>query len=100
MRDGKVEIHQTFTYQGEARANAFRNSKPNSQFQKPTSLRWTQEFCLTDVVVVPKFYTGSDHRLLHARFFFSRKGEKTAKYKERTSHQLGSLYYVSRLLER
>ncbi|EYB94061.1 hypothetical protein Y032_0176g561 [Ancylostoma ceylanicum] len=68
----------------------------NSQFQKPTSLRWTWEspggeyhneidhiivnrrFCLTDVGVVPKFYTGSDHRLLRARFFFSRKGEKAA----------------------
>ncbi|EYC17374.1 hypothetical protein Y032_0031g2434 [Ancylostoma ceylanicum] len=74
----------------------------NSQFQKPTSLRWTWEspggeyhneidhiivnrrFCLTDVGVVPKFYTGSDHRLLRARFFFSRKGEKAAKYKKRS----------------
>ncbi|EYC40934.1 hypothetical protein Y032_0589g378 [Ancylostoma ceylanicum] len=74
----------------------------NSQFQKPTSLRWTWEspggeshneidhiivnrrFCLTDVGVVPMFYTGSDHRLLRARFFFSRKGEKAAKYKKRS----------------
>ncbi|EYC46115.1 hypothetical protein Y032_0407g910 [Ancylostoma ceylanicum] len=74
----------------------------NSQFQKPTSLRWTWEspggeyhneidhiivnrrHCLTDVGVVPKFYTGSDHRLLRARFFFSRKGEKAAKYKKRS----------------
>ncbi|KAK6742097.1 hypothetical protein RB195_009765 [Necator americanus] len=54
----------------------------NSQFQKFASLRWTWEssdggyhnetdhiiiskrFCLTDVAVVPKFYTGSDHGLL------------------------------------
>ncbi|VDP45390.1 unnamed protein product [Heligmosomoides polygyrus] len=54
----------------------------NSQFQKPPSLRWTREslggqfhnkidhiifnrkYCLTDVSVVPKFYTGSDHSLL------------------------------------
>ncbi|EYC29362.1 hypothetical protein Y032_0006g2937 [Ancylostoma ceylanicum] len=74
----------------------------NSQFQKPTSLRWTWEspggeyhneidhiivnrrFCLTDIGVVPKFYTGSDHRLLRARFFFSRKGKKAAKYKRRS----------------
>uniref|UniRef100_A0A0K0D7L9 Endo/exonuclease/phosphatase domain-containing protein n=1 Tax=Angiostrongylus cantonensis TaxID=6313 RepID=A0A0K0D7L9_ANGCA len=52
----------------------------NSQFQKPHPQRWTWEcpngeyhneidhiivnrkFCLTDVVIVPKFYTGSDHR--------------------------------------
>ncbi|EYC14302.1 hypothetical protein Y032_0041g461 [Ancylostoma ceylanicum] len=74
----------------------------NSQFQKPTSLRWAwgssggeyhneidhiivyRRYCLTDVGVVPKFYTGSDHRLLRARFFFSRRGEKAAKYKKRS----------------
>ncbi|EYC36459.1 hypothetical protein Y032_0894g2915 [Ancylostoma ceylanicum] len=74
----------------------------NSQFQKQTSLRWTWEspgidyhneivhiivnrrFCLTDIGVVPKFYTGSDYHLLRARVFFSRKGEKTAKYKKRS----------------
>uniref|UniRef100_A0A7I4Y071 Reverse transcriptase domain-containing protein n=1 Tax=Haemonchus contortus TaxID=6289 RepID=A0A7I4Y071_HAECO len=60
----------------------------NSQFQKPSHSRWTWEspggqfhneidhinfnrrFCLTDVAVVPKFYTGSDHRLPRARFCF------------------------------
>ncbi|EYB99600.1 hypothetical protein Y032_0121g1029 [Ancylostoma ceylanicum] len=70
--------------------------------KKPTSLRWTWEspggeyhneidhiivnrrYCLTGVGVVPKFYTGSDHLLLRARFFFSRKGEKAAKYKKRS----------------
>ncbi|VDO19485.1 unnamed protein product [Heligmosomoides polygyrus] len=74
----------------------------NSQFQKPPSLRWTWEspggqfhneidhiifnrkYCLTDVSVVPKFYTGSDHRLLRARFRFSRQGEKAAKFKKRS----------------
>ncbi|EYC20500.1 hypothetical protein Y032_0021g246 [Ancylostoma ceylanicum] len=72
----------------------------NSKFQKPTSLRWTWEspggeyhneidhinrrHCLTDVGVVPSFYTGSDHRLLRARFFFSCRGEKAAKYKKRS----------------
>ncbi|EYC06495.1 hypothetical protein Y032_0075g925 [Ancylostoma ceylanicum] len=44
-----------------------------------------RRYCLTDVGVVPKFYTGSDHRLLRARFFLSRKGEKAAKYKKRSS---------------
>ena len=74
----------------------------NSQFQKPCCRRWTWEspggqyhneidhiicnrrFCLTDVAVVPKFYTGSDHRLLRARFFFTRKGEKAARFKRRS----------------
>ncbi|KAK6752313.1 hypothetical protein RB195_003621 [Necator americanus] len=73
----------------------------NSQFQKPSSLRWTWEspgggyrneidhiivnkrFCLTDVAVVPKFYTGSDHRLLRGRFSFTRRAEKAAKFRGR-----------------
>ncbi|KAK6734446.1 hypothetical protein RB195_017932 [Necator americanus] len=75
----------------------------NSQFQRPSSLRWTWEspgggyrneidhiivnkrFCLTDVGVVPKFYTGSDHRLLRGRFSFTRRAEKAAKFRERNS---------------
>ncbi|KAK6762468.1 hypothetical protein RB195_023260 [Necator americanus] len=73
----------------------------NSQFQKPSSLRWTWEspgggyrneidhiivnkrFCLTDVAVVPKFYTGSDHRLLRGRFSFTKREVKAAKFRER-----------------
>ncbi|KAK6763867.1 hypothetical protein RB195_024265 [Necator americanus] len=73
----------------------------NSQFQKPRSLRWTWEspsggyrneidhiivkkrFYLTDVAVVPKFYTGSDHRLLRGGFSFTRRAEKAAKFRER-----------------
>ncbi|KAE9414873.1 hypothetical protein Angca_009303, partial [Angiostrongylus cantonensis] len=61
----------------------------NSQFQKPHRQRWAWEspngeyhneidhtianrrFCLTEVPVVPKFYTGLDHPLLRARFYFS-----------------------------
>ncbi|EYC27699.1 hypothetical protein Y032_0008g136 [Ancylostoma ceylanicum] len=90
------------------------------QFQKPTSLRLTWEspggenhneidhiivnrrYCLTDVGVVPKFYTGSDHRLLCARFFFSRKEESREVQEEesQTNHQLGSFHYVIRLLGR
>ncbi|VDP17060.1 unnamed protein product [Heligmosomoides polygyrus] len=72
----------------------------NSQFQNPPALRWTWEsqggqfhnevdhiifnrkHCLTDVSVVPKFYTGSDHRLLRAMFRFSRHGEKVEKFKK------------------
>uniref|UniRef100_A0A0K0DRL3 Endo/exonuclease/phosphatase domain-containing protein n=1 Tax=Angiostrongylus cantonensis TaxID=6313 RepID=A0A0K0DRL3_ANGCA len=73
----------------------------NSQFQKPHRQRWTwkspsgeyhneivhitvnRKFCLTDFAVVPKFYTGSDHRLLREEFYFSRKGEKVSKFKIR-----------------
>ncbi|KAK6744062.1 hypothetical protein RB195_011017 [Necator americanus] len=73
----------------------------NLQFEKPSSLRWTWEspgggyrnkidhiivnkrFCLTDVAAVPKFYAGSDHRLLRERFSFTRRAEKAAKFRER-----------------
>ncbi|VDO18482.1 unnamed protein product [Heligmosomoides polygyrus] len=41
-------------------------------------------YCPTDVPVVPKFYTGSDYRLLRARFRFSPQGEKAAKFKKRS----------------
>uniref|UniRef100_A0A7I4Z1Y3 Reverse transcriptase domain-containing protein n=1 Tax=Haemonchus contortus TaxID=6289 RepID=A0A7I4Z1Y3_HAECO len=74
----------------------------NSQFQKPSHLSWTwespgeqfhneidhiifnQRFRLTDVAVVPKFYTGSDHRLLLARFCFSVRGERAMKFWKRS----------------
>ncbi|KAE9412163.1 hypothetical protein Angca_007986, partial [Angiostrongylus cantonensis] len=81
---------------------ANKTSHGNSQFQKPHRQRWTWEsrngeyhneidhiivnrkFCLTDVAVVPKFYAGSDHRFLRARFYFSQKREKAAKFKNRS----------------
>ncbi|VDO22808.1 unnamed protein product [Haemonchus placei] len=73
----------------------------NSQFQKPSKLRWTWEspggqfhneidhiifnrrFCLTDVAFVPKFYTGSDHRLFRARFRLSVRGDRAMKFRKR-----------------
>ncbi|EYC38207.1 hypothetical protein Y032_0733g1924 [Ancylostoma ceylanicum] len=55
------------------------------------------EFCLTDGGVVPKFYTGSDHHLLRTRFF-SRKGEKAAKY-EKCSHYKCIVYEVGSAFE-
>ncbi|KAK6752703.1 hypothetical protein RB195_003864 [Necator americanus] len=73
----------------------------NSQFQKLSSLRWSWEspgggyrneidhiivnkrFCLTDVAVVPRFNTGSHHRLLRGKFSFTRRAEKAAKFRER-----------------
>ena len=72
----------------------------NSQFQKPSSRRWTWEspsgeyhneidhiivnrrYCLTDVAVVSKFYTGSDHCLLRAKFYFTRNGERAVKFRK------------------
>ncbi|KAK6751079.1 hypothetical protein RB195_002821 [Necator americanus] len=93
-----------FNAQGERLSEFIMTTKTihgNSQFQKPSSLRWTWEspgggyrneidhiivnkrFCLTDVGVVPKFYTGSDHRLLRGRFSFTRRAEKAAKFRER-----------------
>ncbi|KAK6763030.1 hypothetical protein RB195_023652 [Necator americanus] len=36
-----------------------------------------------DVAVVPKFYKGSDHRLLRGRFSFTRRAEKAAKFREK-----------------
>ncbi|ETN81234.1 endonuclease/exonuclease/phosphatase family protein [Necator americanus] len=78
----------------------------NSRFQKPFSLRWTWEsrgggyrneidhiivnkrFCLTGVVIVPKFYTTSDHRLLRGRFSFTRRAEKAAKFRGRNSRTI------------
>ncbi|KAK6760600.1 hypothetical protein RB195_021894 [Necator americanus] len=41
-----------------------------------------KRFCLTDVAVVPKFCTRSDHRLLQERFSFTRREEKAAKFRE------------------
>uniref|UniRef100_A0A7I5EE66 Endo/exonuclease/phosphatase domain-containing protein n=1 Tax=Haemonchus contortus TaxID=6289 RepID=A0A7I5EE66_HAECO len=89
----------------------------NSQFQKPSRLRWTWEspdtqfhneidhiifnrrFCLTDVDVVPKFYTGSDHRLLCARFRFSVRGEGAIKFEQRSPesyiHQLSQFAFLA-----
>ncbi|XGW34642.1 hypothetical protein V3C99_018543 [Haemonchus contortus] len=74
----------------------------NSHFQKPSHLRWTWEspggqfhneidqiifnwkFCLTDVAVVLKSYTRSDHRLLRARFCLSMRGERSMRFRKRS----------------
>ncbi|KAK6756295.1 hypothetical protein RB195_014602 [Necator americanus] len=70
-------------------------------FQKPSSLPWTWEspgggyrneidhiivnkrFFLAGVAVVPKFYKGSDHRLIRGGFSLTRKEEKAARFRER-----------------
>ncbi|VDP42377.1 unnamed protein product [Heligmosomoides polygyrus] len=49
---------------------------PGGQFHnKIDHIIFNRKHCLTDVSVVPKFYTGSNHRLPRARFRFSRKTE-------------------------
>ncbi|VDP38486.1 unnamed protein product [Heligmosomoides polygyrus] len=40
--------------------------------------------CLTDVFAILTFYTESDHCHLRVRFLFSRQGEMTSKFKERS----------------
>uniref|UniRef100_A0A7I4XU24 Reverse transcriptase domain-containing protein n=1 Tax=Haemonchus contortus TaxID=6289 RepID=A0A7I4XU24_HAECO len=37
---------------------------------------FNRRFCLTDVAIVPEFYTGSDHRLLRAKFCFVERGQQ------------------------
>ncbi|XGW10501.1 hypothetical protein V3C99_012189 [Haemonchus contortus] len=39
-------------------------------------------FCLADVAAVSNFYTGSDLRLLRARFPFSVRGERAMKFRK------------------
>ncbi|KAK6761358.1 hypothetical protein RB195_022427 [Necator americanus] len=73
----------------------------SSQFQL-SSLRWTWEssaeghhseidhimvskrFCLTDLPIVPKIHTRSNHRFLRGGFSFTRKEEKAARFTKRT----------------
>ncbi|KAK6767365.1 hypothetical protein RB195_026566 [Necator americanus] len=43
----------------------------------------SKSFCLTDVAVVPRFYTGSDLRLLRGRFSFTWREQKAEKLRER-----------------
>uniref|UniRef100_A0A7I4XYF7 Reverse transcriptase domain-containing protein n=1 Tax=Haemonchus contortus TaxID=6289 RepID=A0A7I4XYF7_HAECO len=58
---------------------------PGGQFHNETDhIIFNRRFCLTDVAVVPKFYTGSDHRLLRARFCFSVRGERAMKFRKRS----------------
>ncbi|KAK6762767.1 hypothetical protein RB195_023468 [Necator americanus] len=42
----------------------------------------SKRFRLKDVSVVPKFYTGSDDRLLQGRYSFTRREKKAAKSRE------------------
>ncbi|XGW33843.1 hypothetical protein V3C99_017927 [Haemonchus contortus] len=44
---------------------------------------FNRRFCLTDVAVVPKFYTGSDHRL-SARFYIPVRGKRAMKFGKRS----------------
>ncbi|VDP52321.1 unnamed protein product [Heligmosomoides polygyrus] len=66
----------------------------SSTTRSTTSSSTASMYCLTDVSVLPKFYTGSDLRLLLVRFRFSRYGEKAEKFKKRNSRTtiLGPLH--------
>uniref|UniRef100_W6N9A1 Craniofacial development protein 2 n=1 Tax=Haemonchus contortus TaxID=6289 RepID=W6N9A1_HAECO len=57
---------------------------PGGQFHNEIDhIIFNRRCCLTDAVV-PKFYTGSDHRLLRARFCFSMRGERAMKFGKRS----------------
>ncbi|XGW34625.1 hypothetical protein V3C99_018528 [Haemonchus contortus] len=45
---------------------------------------FNRRFCMTDVAVVPKFYTRSDHRLLRAKFCFSVRRKRAMKFRKRS----------------
>ncbi|KAK6762976.1 hypothetical protein RB195_023617 [Necator americanus] len=63
-----------------------RNTHTNSQFQKissPDDIIVSKRLCLTDVANVSKLYTGSDRCLPQARFSFTLREVKTAKFRER-----------------
>ncbi|VDO26573.1 unnamed protein product [Heligmosomoides polygyrus] len=58
---------------------------PGGQFHNEIDhIIFNRKYCLTDVSVVPKFYTESDHRLLRARFRFLRRGKKAVNFKKRS----------------
>ncbi|XGW34710.1 hypothetical protein V3C99_018596 [Haemonchus contortus] len=58
---------------------------PGGQFHNEIDhIIFNRKFCLTDVAVAPKFYTGSDHRLPRARFCFSVGGERAMKFRKRS----------------
>ncbi|VDO53879.1 unnamed protein product [Haemonchus placei] len=61
-----------------------------------------RKFCLTDVAVVQMFYTGSDHRLLRARFRFSVRGEscEVQETKPQDCGQLRSLRFIGEFVGR
>ncbi|XGW35833.1 hypothetical protein V3C99_019205 [Haemonchus contortus] len=57
---------------------------PDGQLDNETDpIIFNWRFCLTYVAVVPKFFTGSDHRLPCAIFCFSIRGERAMKFRKR-----------------
>ncbi|VDP08245.1 unnamed protein product [Heligmosomoides polygyrus] len=102
-----IETHRLVWNEEGERVSKFilpiKTTHENSLFQKPSTLRWSWEssggsfnrkYCLTDVSIVTKFYTGSDHRLFRARLRFLHQGEKAAKLKKRiqNDHKVGPLH--------
>ncbi|VDP09919.1 unnamed protein product, partial [Heligmosomoides polygyrus] len=72
---------------------------PGGQFQNEidhiiSNRRWN----ITDVSIVPKFYTGPPPP--RARFRFSRQGHEAQEEESHNDHQLGPQYLSSRPLER
>ncbi|XP_055964920.1 uncharacterized protein LOC130018094, partial [Sorex fumeus] len=65
--------------------DSFEWESPGGQFHhKIDHIVFNQWFCLTNVTVVPKFQTGLNHHLLRAKFYFTEREEKAARFKKRT----------------
>ncbi|KAK6729310.1 hypothetical protein RB195_006391 [Necator americanus] len=80
------EDHAFYKVIGEFNAKVDPRRTPEELHIGTHGLQWSEQgerFCLTYVAVVPKFYTGSDHRFLRGRFSFTRREEKAAKFRER-----------------
>ncbi|XGW08333.1 hypothetical protein V3C99_011003 [Haemonchus contortus] len=74
---------------------------PGGQFHNEIDhIIFNRRFCLTDVAVIPKFYMGSDHRLLRARFCFSVRGETAMNFRKRRPPSTGTTSLPLRVNER
>nr|CDJ85569.1 unnamed protein product [Haemonchus contortus] len=78
--------HVTQTIHDKSQSSNLRwtSKSPGGQFTNEMGHNiFGRKFCLVDAAVVPKFYKGSDHRLLRVRIYFSPRGERVMKLGKR-----------------